>query len=173
MKPKEALPRIIVAGMGNILRRDDGFGVALAQRLQKMELPANVTVLEVGTGGISLVQELMAPPGYDILLLLDATEKAGQPGDVYILEAEVPALSDLPPAVRRDFLADMHYAVPSRALILAQALGALPRRTYIVGCQPGDVDDFAIGLSDPVSRGVEQAIGEVQTLLARLSGVAA
>lgn len=162
-------PRIIIAGMGNILRRDDGFGVAVAQRLQAAaDLPPNVTVVEVGTGGISLVQELMAPPGYDVLLLLDATERNGQPGQLYILEAEVPELDSFPEAVRRDFLADMHYAVPSRALVLAKALGALPPKTLIIGCQPDLVDEFAIGLSDPVTIGVEQAVKRVTELVKQL-----
>lgn len=162
-------PRILVAGMGNILRRDDGFGVAVAQRLQTTaELPPSVTIVEVGTGGISLVQELMAPPGYDVLLLLDATERGGKPGQVYILEAEVPELDSFPEEVRRDFLADMHYAVPSRALVLAKALNALPSRTMIIGCQPDFVDEFAIGLSEPVTAGVEQAVKQVNLLIKQL-----
>lgn len=169
MEKQNGLPRIIIAGMGNILRQDDGFGVAVAQKLLETELPANVTVVEVGTGGISLVQELMAPPGFDILLLLDATERNGSPGQVYILEAEVPELEDFPEAVRRDFLADMHYAVPSRALTLAKALGALPPKTMIIGCQPELVDDFAIGLSKTVHAGVDQAVRQVTQLVGQLS----
>jgi hydrogenase maturation protease len=169
MIEKNELPRIIIVGMGNVLRRDDGFGVAVAQRLQAANLPANVTVIEVGTGGISLVQELMAPPGFDVLLLLDATARNGNPGQVYILEAEVPELEDLPEAVRRDFLADMHYAVPSRALTLAKALGVLPPKTMIIGCQPDFVDDFAIGLSVPVTAGVEQAIQHVNDIVDQLN----
>lgn len=164
-------PRILVAGMGNILRRDDGFGVAVAQRLQATTMPPNVTVVEVGTGGISLVQELMAPPGYDVLLLLDAAERQGQPGQVYILEAEVPALDSFPEAIQRDFLADMHYAVPSRALILAKALGALPAKTMIIGCQPALVDEFAIGLSEPVAVGVDQAVEQINLLIEHLGQI--
>lgn len=163
------VPRILVAGMGNVLRRDDGFGVAVAQRLQTVDLPHNVTVIEVGTGGISLVQELMEPPGYNVLLLLDATERNGQPGQVYILEAKVPELDSFPEAMRRDFLADMHYAVPSRALILAKALNVLPARTMIIGCQPDLVDEYAIGLSEPVAMGVEQAVQRVRELIGQLA----
>lgn len=157
--------------MGNVLRRDDGFGVQVAQRLaEKAGLPPNVDVIEVGTGGISLVQELMAPPGYDVLLLLDATARGGEPGQVYVLEAEVPELDSFPEEIRRDFLADMHYAVPSRALVLAKALGSLPARTLIIGCQPDLVDEFAIGLSAPVKAGVETAVDRVVELVKRLSG---
>lgn len=162
-------PHILVAGMGNILRRDDGFGVEVARRLiEKNDFPSNVTVVEVGTGGISLVQELMSPTKYDVLILADATERQGEPGQVYLLEAEVPELETFPEEVRRDFLADMHYAVPSRALVLAKALKVLPKRSYIVGCQPDLVDEFAMGLSEPVKKGVEKAIREVEALVERL-----
>ena len=169
---KSAVPRIIIAGMGNVLRRDDGFGVEVAQRLMaQTDTPDNVTIVEVGTGGISLVQELMAPPGYDVLLLIDATERNGEPGQIYVLEAEVPELDSFPEEVKRDFLADMHYAVPSRALILAKALNALPKKSYIIGCQPDLVDEFAIGLSDPVAKSIDKAVKQVNAMVTQFSQV--
>lgn len=160
--------RILVAGMGNVLRRDDGFGVAVAQRLQECELPCQPTVIEVGTGGISLVQELMAPPGYNVLLLIDAVQGNGPAGTVVVLDADVPNLDDFPEAVRRDYLADMHYAVPSRALVLAKALGVLPTKTFIVGCQPEVHEVFEIGLSAPVDEAIETAVARVKELLTKL-----
>ena len=49
-------PRILIAGMGNVLRRDDGFGVQVARRLEEAaDLPLNVDVIEVGIGGIAAV----------------------------------------------------------------------------------------------------------------------
>ena len=166
MKDNGRQPRVLVAGMGNILRRDDGFGVAVARRLQDADLPSHVTVIEVGTGGISLVQELMAPPGYDVLLLLDAVQGDGPAGRVVVLDADVPDLDDFPDAVRRDYLADMHYAVPSRALVLAKALGVLPAKTLIVGCQPEEYEAFEIGLSRAVNEAVEAAVERVRLLVA-------
>ncbi len=164
-------PRILVAGMGNILRRDDGFGVEVARRLMDSgTLPAEVRIIEVGIGGISLVQELMAPPGFDVLLLIDAMDRNGAPGQVYVVEAEVPELGDFPEEVRRDFLADMHFAVPSRALVLARALNVLPVKTLIVGCQPDLVDDFAIGLSHPVALGVKTAVEQIHRLVEQMVG---
>jgi hydrogenase maturation protease len=162
-------PHILIAGMGNILRRDDGFGVEVTHRLQAANnFPPNVTVIEVGTGGISLVQELMSPLKYDVLVLVDATDRKGEPGQVYLLEAEVPELDTFPEEFRRDFLADMHYAVPSRAMILAKALNILPAKSFIVGCQPSLVDEFAMGLTDPVKAGVEVAIERINVLVTEL-----
>lgn len=157
-------PRILVAGMGNVLRYDDGFGVEVARRLMAAaDLPANVTVVEVGIGGISLVQELLDK--YDALLVVDAVQRDGPPGRVYILEAEVPDLDDLAEPIRRDFLADMHYTTPSRAMILAKALGVLPHKVLIVGCQPAVYDEFGLGLSEPVAAAVERTVIRVSELL--------
>ena len=45
--PREGVP-ILVAGIGNILMRDDGVGVHAAGRLQAMRLPG-VVVEDLGT----------------------------------------------------------------------------------------------------------------------------
>lgn len=162
-------PRILVVGMGNVLRRDDGFGVEVARRLiAASDLPPNVTVVEVGIGGISLVQELLSPRKYDALLVLDAVQRDGLPGQVYVLEAEVPELDDMDESIRRDFLADMHYTTPSRAMILAKALGVLPPKVVIVGCQPEVIDVMAIGLSQTVVPAVEAAIERVHQIVESL-----
>lgn len=163
------MSRILVAGMGNVLRLDDGFGVELARRLMAAwaspEWPAQV--VEVGIGGVHLVQELMA--GYDALVVLDAVERGSPPGTIHLLAAEVPELETWPEERRRDFLADMHYATPTKAMILARALGVLPPTVYLVGCQPADADTAGIGLSEPVAAAVERAVGVVEDLVRRIA----
>src|ERR671911_368262 len=47
--------RILVAGVGNVLRGDDGFGPAVAELLAGV-LPQGAEVIETGTGGIALLQ---------------------------------------------------------------------------------------------------------------------
>lgn len=160
--------QILVVGIGNILRGDDGFGVVVAQHLaQRSDLPAAVTVTEVGIGGISLVHELLA--GYDVLLIVDAVDRGGAPGTTYLLEPQVPDLTQWPLEQRQDFLADMHMTTPSRALILAKALGVLPPTVYMLGCQPTTCDDLVIGLSEPVEcavvPSVERLVGELRQLV--------
>jgi len=160
-------PYVLVAGVGNVLRGDDGFGIAVVQQLAKRrDLPPTVTVVEVGIGGISLVQDLL--DGYDALLIVDAVDRGGVPGTIYLLEPEVPDLAQWPFEQRQDFLADMHMTTPSRALILARALGVLPPIVYMLGCQPITCDDLVIGLSEPVecavAPSVERLIGEIRRL---------
>ena len=158
-------PRLLIAGVGNVLRGDDGFGIALAHMLSEHEgLPDGVTVIETGIGGISLVQELMT--GYDAFLMLDAVDRGGAPGQLYLLDTDVPDVSDLSPMERQTFLADMHFANPTRALMLARAVGALPPRVFILGCQSCGHDVFEMGLSDPVREALPAAVARVEAWIA-------
>ncbi len=146
---------VLIAGFGNVLRGDDGFGVEVVRRLAEAAADVDAHFLEVGTGGIALAQELLTP--YDRLVIVDAMMRGGAPGTLYVLEVEsVDTLTSV----------DMHMAVPSRALGLAQALGALPPQIYMVGCEPGTVDELEMSLSPAVSGAVEGAMIEIRRLLA-------
>ncbi len=148
--------QILIAGVGNVLHADDGFGIALANRLQtRTDLPKDVKVIETGIGGMSLIQEAMS--GCRALLILDAAEKGGEPGQLYFLEPELPDLDLLDPHDRRAYFADTHYATPERALSLLQNIGRLPPVVRILGCEPTAYDDLFIGLSPPVEAALEPA----------------
>lgn len=159
----DAHRHILVAGMGNVLRLDDGFGVEAVTQLARTEIPAGVRVVEAGIAGISLVQEMLT--GYDTLILLDAVDRGGEPGTIYVLEPTIDDLDSYEPSARADFLADMHYATPQRVLILAKALGVLPPRVLIVGCQVTTCDELGTELSEPVRLAVQTAIETVNRLL--------
>ena len=165
---KEAPAKVLVAGMGNVLEWDDGWGIVVAQQLARHpDLPPNARVVEIGIGGVNLVQELF--DGYAALVIVDATDRGGAPGTIYLLEPEVPDLARLPFVERQDFLADMHYTNPSKALILARALGVLPPKVFILGCQPTPVDGLGIGLSDPVNLAVERGVERLLVAIKELS----
>ena len=146
---------ILVAGVGNVLQGDDGFGVELAWRLAKRRLPEGVKVIETGIGGMTMVQELML--GYDAVLLLDAHQSGGAPGTVRLLEPSLPDLSGLDAHALRDYFADTHYATRLRALALLQRLGHLPRRVAVIGCEPASSDAMHIGLSPAVAAALAPA----------------
>ena len=149
------MTRTLIAGFGNVLRGDDGFGVAVLQRLAERGTASDaVELLDVGTGGIRLAQELQTP--YDKLIIIDSTTRGGAPGSVYTLVVD---------GVRRTQEIDMHTTVPSRALEVAQALGPLPPQIYMVGCEPAVVDAWTMELSPAVANAIERAVHEVEQLL--------
>lgn len=142
------MTRVLVGCVGNVLRGDDGFGPAVAERLS---LPPGAKVVETGIGGIALLQELMA--GWDGLVLVDAVDSGDAPGTVTRVIPEVGEAVHVP---------DVHLANPERVLSTAKGLGVLPGRIVIVGCQPSDVETLGEGLSPPVERAVEVAAREVE-----------
>lgn len=158
-------PRVLVAGVGNDLRQDDGFGIAVVRRFSEDGVPEGVEVFESGIAGIRIVQELM--DGYEALVIVDATDREEEPGTVYLLEVEVPDPEELTEEGRQEFLADTHLAVPSKALTLARALKVLPPRVYILGCQPKEYG-LGMGLSEPVERGAAEAIERLRELTTHL-----
>lgn len=157
---------VLVAGMGNVLRADDGFGVVVAQRLQAGHLPEGVTVLDVGIGGIHLVHELFDEA--EALIVVDALNLNRPPGTVVVMRSDVEDPKAVPPDQRGDDLADMHYATPERALMLARGLDVLPSKVWIVGCQAQETDELATGLSPEVEGAVGQAVEEVKELVRSL-----
>ena len=154
-------PRVLVAGMGNDLLQDDGFGIAVVRRFFEGGVPEGVGVYESGIAGIGLVQELMG--GYEALIIVDATDRGEEPGTVYLLEVEVPDPEKLTKESRQEFLADTHLTLPSKALTLARALKILPPRVYLLGCQPKG-HELGMGLSKPVERGATEALGRLREL---------
>lgn len=145
--------RILIACVGNVLRRDDGFGQAVAARLEG--LPSEVTVVETGIGGIDLLQELMV--GYDGLLVVDAVDRGAEPGTIFVIRPEVDTAEAHVP--------DVHLANPQRVLSMAKALDCLPSRVRIVGCQPGDVDGLGKPLTPAVERAVEVAVASLREVV--------
>ncbi len=162
--------RVLVAGVGNQLRADDAFGVVVAHRLMKMDLPEGVKVVETGIGGIALVQELQE--GYDALVIIDAVDRDRPPGHVMLILLDVPHVNDMEWGERYDFLADVHLATPERALIMSKALGVLPDNTLMVGCQPVDAETPGIPMSPEVTAACDVAVREILRHLDELTGSA-
>ena len=159
--------RVLVVGVGNLLRRDDGFGIEVAQRLETLDdLPPGVSVTETGIAGVGLVQDLM--DGYDALVIVDAVSRGGAPGTLYLLEPGVPDIRGWTDEERRAFLADLHQVEPSKALGLAAALGVLPPIVRVVGCEPAECDEAEIGLTPAVARAADLAVERVRRLLNEL-----
>jgi len=158
-------PKILIAGVGNELRQDDAFGMEMLKQWKKtVTTPDHISTMEVGIGGIHLVQELHSK--YDILIMLDAVDWEAPPGKIFFQEIEsVSDINEMSLDEKRAFLADMHYTNPTRALMLARALGVLPAKIYILGCQSAQHDDFAIGMSKEVTEAIPKAIKKLSDWL--------
>lgn len=158
------MPRVLIAGVGNVLRGDDGFGPAVVQALEAAgPLPAGVRTVEVGIGGLGLVHELME--GCDALVVVDAVDRGGAPGTLYVLEPEVPEIETIPEEQRPLVARDLHEIVPGRVLLMARALGILPPLVRMIGCQPGNTEEFALELTPAVRPAVPAALRAIDEFL--------
>jgi len=156
-------PSVLVAGIGNVLLADDGFGVAVAQRLARRALPAGVKVADYGIRGMDLAYELQ--DDYDAAVLIDAVPRGMPPGTLFTIEHRGP--------VDEQAVLDVHGMTPVRVLALARALGAVPERIVVVGCEPavlmGERDaEIAMELSPAVRAAVPAAVELVERLLVDL-----
>jgi hydrogenase maturation protease len=165
VEPLEEAPRpapakrVLVAGIGNVFLGDDGFGVELAGRLAQRRLPPGVDVVDFGIRGMDLAYAL---PDYDAAILLDATPRGEPPGTLYVIEPEIDDGDESVP--------DAHGMDPVKVLALTRALGGLPPRTLVVGCEPRtsmslEDDEIVAGLTAPVQAALDEAVRLVEELL--------
>ncbi len=155
----------LVAGVGNIFLGDDGFGVEVATRLAaRGGLPEGVRVADFGIRAVHLAYELL--DGYDNLVLIDALPRGGEPGSLYVLEAEGSDTDRLAEQVRGGdtALVDAHGFAPDSMLALLDVLGGGVRRVVVVGCEPADTSD-RMGLSPPVAAAVDGAMALVDEVV--------
>jgi len=158
--------RVLVAGIGNIFLGDDGFGVAVAQRLLGRSLPARVDIIDFGIRGMDLAYAL--GQGYHAAVLVDSAPCAGLPGALAVMEAQ-PDDAEAAPL-------DGHRMDPQAVLRLARRLGPLPERVLIVGCRPETISEewspeSLLSLSTPVAAAVKKAADLVEELAAQLVAV--
>jgi len=149
-------PRVLVAGIGNVFRSDDGFGPEVARRLSALAWPDGVQVVDYGIRGLHLAYDLL--DHWDVLFLIDALPDRGDVGSVALL-----AIGD--EHVGRDAQVDAHGMDPATVLASLAALGGrLPARTLLVGCSVAETGE-GMGLTPVVEAAVDEAVRTVQALI--------
>ena len=150
------MKRILVAGIGNAWLKDDGFGGEVVKRLESRELPEGAAVFDFGTGGLDLAYEVMR--GYDALVLIDVSRQGGEPGTLYVMEAQK---EDVEAGIEDGQLINPHAMDPQTVLRFVKTLGAWPGKVVIVACEPAQVEEMGMGLSVEVQSAVDAAVGLV------------
>jgi hydrogenase maturation protease len=148
--------RVLIAGIGNVFRTDDGFGPAVARCLAGLPWPAGVRVEDYGIRGLHLAYDLLDP--WDALILVDALPDTGDVGGVVLMDItdeQAPESAQV----------DAHGMDPATVLVAVAALGGrLPPCTLLVGCQIADTTD-GMGLTPPVEAAVDVAARAVRAVV--------
>jgi hydrogenase maturation protease len=159
------IPRILVAGIGNIFLGDDAFGCEVIQRILRRGLPDYVRVEDFGIRGFDLAYALM--DDYEAIILVDAVPRGEWPGTLYTIEPDLSALDDTGPV---EMMVETHGMNPMKVLAMVKALGGEPKRILLVGCEPTPSDEERMGLSQPAEAAVNEAVGMIESLIARITG---
>ncbi|OLT16429.1 hypothetical protein BJF78_14180 [Pseudonocardia sp. CNS-139] len=129
---------VLVAGIGNVLLSDDGFGPEVVRVLRRRDLPPDVELADTGIRGMHLAYQLL--DGYVALVLVDTVRRGGPPGTLHVLEHDL----DGGPA-DAGAAWDAHGMDPASVLAQLDGLAAaagMPRpvqRVFVVGCEPATV----------------------------------
>lgn len=142
---------ILVIGVGNIFRGDDGVGPTVAARLRQL-VPPGVTVLEQSGEGTSL---MAAWENATYAIVVDAVQSGAEPGTIHRLD-----VSEKPiPANYGSHFSGHAFGVAG-AVEMARLLDKLPQRLVVYGIE-GLTFATGQGLSSGVNGVVETAVQQI------------
>lgn len=154
------MPRTLVLGIGNLLMGDEGVGVRVVEALAREPWPADVTILDGGTGGFHLLEYLR---DFDPVVMVDATMDGRPAGTVDIIRPRY--ASDFPRALTA-------HDIGLRDLVeAAQLTGTLPE-IHLVTVSIAEIKSMELALSAAVAEAVPAACDAVRRTLAGLGAVA-
>jgi coenzyme F420 hydrogenase subunit delta len=139
---------ILIAGCGNKLFGDDGFGPEVIEYLlDHYEVPNNICLLDVGTGIRKILFTIsLSEPRPKVIVVIDAVDKGRKPGEIFEI-----SLDEIPLEKTDDF--SMHQVPSSNLLKELRDLCAVNVR--VLACQIKAIPEtMQSGLSEPVRKAV-------------------
>ena len=149
--------RILIAGVGNILCGDDGFGPRVIEELSKRKLPSNVDLIDYG---LSIFKILLDLKDYDLVIFVDTISRGGRAGEIYVIKPSLEYSSSKEDVLR----ISLHEPDLEKLLVMAKILKVLPKEVIIVGCQPKRLSE-GLEMSEEVKKAVKKAVEVVLEIL--------
>jgi hydrogenase maturation protease len=148
------MKKIGVIGIGNPLRRDDGIGIILLEKLieQKKFLPKEIELIDGGTGGINLVHVFAR---LDIVFIIDAVQLNDAPGAYRLFTADEIKTN------KNFFFLSTHENQLPQVIEMSKQLGELPKQIFIFGIQPKDTS-YGKNLSNDLQTKINTLLTSLQ-----------
>ena len=126
------MKKIGVIGIGNPLRKDDGIGIVLLEKLVEIkdDLPDDIEYIDGGTGGINLLH-LFAR--FDIVVFIDAVNFGGEIAESKFFNSEDVISKNIQIKI------STHGSDILKIIQLSKNLGENPDDIFIFGVQPQDI----------------------------------
>jgi len=148
---KQARPRVMVLGVGNILLKDEGVGVRVVERLREAyTFPDNVELVDGGTAGLDL---LPIVEGVDRLIIVDTVKTSGPPGSIYRFTPD-----DID--VKVPYKTSLHQIGLIEVFAIAEALDRKVD-AVIIGIEPEDMSSWGLELTPTIEAKVPEIIALV------------
>jgi coenzyme F420 hydrogenase subunit delta len=139
---------ILIAGCGNKLFGDDGFGPEVVEYLlSHYNIPNNICLLDVGTGIRKILFTIsLSEPRPKVIVIIDAVDKGRKPGEIFEM-----TLDEIPKEKIDDF--SIHQVPSSNLLKELQDFCSVKVR--VMACQIKTIPEtMQSGLSEPVKKAV-------------------
>lgn len=153
-------PRILIVGMGNRYRRDDGVGPVVAGRFEQ-ESGDSVQVVHEPADPMRLIDLWR---DRQLVIIIDAARSGEKPGTILRFE---PLRSPLPEEIFPSY--STHTMGLTKTIELARTLDRLPRRLVVYGIEAQNLDSGE-GLSVEVEAAVPRVVCEITADLTRNPG---
>ncbi len=140
--------KVLILGIGNTLRCDDGIGVYIVRHMEEsgIPLPEGVELLDGGTAGFDLLGLI---DGYDKIVIVDALNADDRPGSVYRFTPDH--------GVERRARVSMHEVGIMEVLKTLRILDNNPEIEF-VGIVPENIRDVDTTISQAVLDSVPRAV---------------
>ena len=151
------MTRVLILGIGNLIMGDDGAGVCVVHKLQRVHsLPSGVAVMDGGTLGLDLLPAL---EGVSHLILVDAVATGSRPGTlVKLVGEEIPLALETRLSPHQMGLKDL--------LAVARLMGQEPAEMVLIGVQPGSIE-MGTELTPAVAERVDDMLAAIMAQLAQ------
>ncbi len=140
--------------MGNLLCRDEGVGVHVIREMERLPLPEDIVLLDIGTSTMDLIAHL---EGVKKLIVIDALKAGGIPGTIY----RASPLDLLP---KEEGPVSLHEIGLLESLSIAKKMGK-KLETVVIGVEP-KVLDWGTELSEEIREKlpavIEAVLREIQ-----------
>ncbi len=149
--------RTVVLGLGNILLKDEGIGVHIAQKLQRMPLPYDVEVIDGGTAALDV---LLLAQGVRKLVVIDALRAGKEAGAVYKAKLRIEECDKLEQFLSGGNKISLHQTGLIDALAAIRKMDYALKEVVVIGVEPERVD-CGLELTDKIKRRVPEIIDTV------------
>jgi len=139
---------ILIAGVGNILFGDDGFGPSVIEYLEShYDIPENICLADAGTGIRKILFTItLSDVRPEVIVIIDAVDKGRKPGEIFDI-----SLDDIPAEKIDDF--SIHQVPSSNLLKELQDFCSV--KVDVKACQIQTIPEtIESGLSEPVKKAV-------------------